>query len=169
MNARIRSLTALALGTIAAGTFALATPASALEPATVASAAASATSAAPGTVSAHLTIGNASIDGSRASNVTCTVKGSTYTVKTSRVTVDGYQVTGHVVIRNYTGPGTYTASVSLSVKGSNVTAAGLVKGVQVTVDSSGGTWSFTRTGTGATYPKLQGKTISGSLSYGCSA
>jgi hypothetical protein len=177
MNARIRSVSALALATVAAGTFALAAPASALEPAAAtavtatvnSTATATATATGTGTVSAHLTVGKVHLDGSRTSNVTCTLKGSTYTVTTSRVTVNGHQVTGHVIIRNYTGPGTYSASVSLTVKGDKVTVAGVVKGAQVTVDATGGTWSFDTVGTGTVHPKLQGTTISGSLSYGCNA
>lgn len=166
MNAPLRSLVLATVATIASiGVAAVAAPASAsaLAPATTA------TSAAPGTVSADLSVGNVVISGTKASNVTCTLKGTTYTVRTSRVTVQGYQVTGNVVIRNFTGPGTYTAGVSLSVKGPKASVAGLVKGVQVTVDDAGGTWSFSKTATGNTYPKLQGKTISGSLSYGCNA
>lgn len=172
MNARLRSCTlaALATATLAVGALAAPAGAAAASP-TIAPAATSvvATSTSPGSVSANLTIGSVTIDGTKASNVTCTTKGSTYTVKTSRTSVDGHQLTGNVVVRNYTGPGTYTATVSLSVKGPKVNAAGAVKGVQVTIGDTGGSWSFTKTASGTTYPKLQGKTVSGTLSYACNA
>ena len=172
MNARLRSCTLAAIATATLAVGALGTPANAAAAApTIAPAATSvaATSTSTGSVSANLTVGSVTINGTRSANVSCVQKGSTYTVTTNRTSVNGYQIVGHVVVRNYTGPGTYTATVSLSVKGPKVTAAGAVKGVQVTIGDTGGSWSFARTATGNTYPKLQGKTVSGTLSYGCNA
>lgn len=171
MNTRIRSiaLAAVATTTLGLGTLVAPAGASALEPASATVTAPTDPGTAPGTVASDLTIGNTTISGSKASNVTCTVRNGTYTVKTSRVTVNGHQVNGSVVVKNYTGPGTYTATVALKVTGPKATAAGMVKGVQVTITETGGTWSFATTATGAVAPKLQGKTISGSLSYGCNA
>lgn len=173
MNARLcsRSLAAIATATLAVG--ALAAPAGAaasapaVAPATTSMTATTTTTT--GSMSANLTIGSVTLNGTKGSNVTCTTKGTTYTVKTSRTSVNGHQITGNVVVRNYTGPGTYTATVSLSVKGPKVNAAGAVKGVQVTIGDDGGSWSFTKTASGTTYPKLQGKTVSGTLSYVCNA
>lgn len=122
-----------------------------------------------GSIKVDLTIGSIDITGSKPVSVACSVKGKTYTAVTTKTTVDGYQVYASVVIRNYTGPGTYTATVSMGAKGTNLAAAGAVKGVKVTVSETGGVFSFSKTGTGTSAPKLEGTTISGSLSYTCNS
>ena len=122
-----------------------------------------------GSIKVDLTIGSIEITGTKPVSVACSVKGKTYTAVTTKTTVDGYQVYASVVIRNYTGPGTYTATVSMGAKGTNLATAGAVKGVKVTISETGGVFSFSKTGTGTNAPKLEGKTVAGSLSYTCNS
>lgn len=169
MNLRSIATAALAatLSLGAAGA-AFAPSASAADLPAVAASAPAATST-TGKIDVNLTIGSVEITGSKPVSVACTVKGKTYTVVTKKTTVDGYQVYASMVVRNYTGPGTYTATVSMGAKGTNLAAAGAVTGVKVQITETGGVFSFSKTGTGQTAPKLQGKTISGSMTYTCNS
>lgn len=165
----LRSITTAALAAalglgIAGASFAPSAAAADVPAAAVAVAPAASTT---GSVEVDLTIGSIEITGSKPVSVACSVKGTTYTAVTTKTTVDGYQVYASVVIRNYTGPGTYTATVSMGAKGTNLATAGAIKGVKVTVSDTGGVFSFSKTGTGTNAPKLQGKTVAGSLEYTC--
>ncbi len=167
----IRSIATAALAatlTLGAASATLAPSASAADlPAPAVAAAPAATTT--GSVKVDLTIGSIDITGSKPVSVACSVKGKTYTVATTKTTIDGYQVYASVVIRNYTGPGTYTATVSMGAKGTNLAAAGAVKGVKVTVTETGGVFSFAKTASGTNAPKLQGTTIAGSFTYTCNS
>lgn len=167
----LRSITSAALAaalSFGAAGAALAPSASAADLRTPAVAAAPA-AATTGSVKVDLAIGSIAITGTKPVSVACSVRGTTYTVATTKTTIDGYQVYASVVIRNYTGPGTYTATVSMGAKGSGLAAAGAVKGVQVTVTSTGGVFSFAKSASGTKAPKLQGMAIAGSLTYTCNS
>ena len=151
----------LAIGSLAAAT---AGTASAAGLPAVTSATASITGT--GSVTASLT-SPVAITGTRSANVPCAVHGTTYSISSTKASIDGYKVTAAMVIRNYTGPGTYTATVTMAISGPKYVAIGAVTGVKLTISATGGVWSFSRTAPGATYPKLAGKTVSGSLAYTC--
>lgn len=169
MNLRTIATAALAATISLGAAGALAPTASAADLPAPTVAAAPAATTTTGSVKVDLTVGSVEITGTKSVSVACTVKGKTYTVVTKKTTVDGYQVYASMVIRNYTGPGSYTGTVSMGVKGANVAAAGAVTGVKVTITETGGVFAFSKTGTGTTAPKLEGKTISGSMTYTCNS
>jgi hypothetical protein len=133
-----------------------------------AAAAAPATSASgTGTVTAALTAPR-TIQGTKSVPMTCSSTTKSYKVSIGKVVENGSAVTASATIPGYHGPGTYQATVSMKITTSSgaVVAAGSVPYVPVTITSTGGTFSFSKTGNG-TYPKLAGKTVSGSLSWTC--
>jgi len=162
LRTAVMSVVALVtLGGFAAGT------ASAAESSTGAPVTVSTGAPNTGSVTATLTSPTA-ISGTRANaNVPCTIAGRTYSISENRVTVNGYKVTAAMVIRNYTGPGTYSATVTMSISGPKYVGVGAVPNVKVTINATGGAWSFTKTATGHTYPKLAGTTIAGSIAWTC--
>jgi len=167
MNIRSIATAALAATLTVGATSAALTPSAFAADVSAPAVEAAPAAATTGSVEVDLTIGSVDISGSKPVSVACSVKGKTYTVATTKATIDGYQVFASAIIRNYTGPGTYTATISMGAKGTNLAAAGAVKGIKVTVTETGGVLSFAKTASGASAPKLQGATIAGSLTYTC--
>ncbi len=102
-----------------------------------------------------------------APGLTCTVKGSTYTVKVSRTTVSGYQVSGNATIVGYKGPGSYNATLSFTATGDgqNLVLGG--RKVPVTINDAGGSASFSKTASGTRVPKAAGTTAAGTIAWTC--
>lgn len=132
-----------------------------------------------GTVHAAGTTGTGSVtasftspvtfSGTASPKMTCSTnaKAHTYTVVIDKVGVDGGKVAGSATIRNYSGPGDYTATVVLAASKGKTAVAGSVKNVPVTVTSTGGTFSFSKTASGTYVPKLQGKVVTGTIAWTC--
>lgn len=123
----------------------------------------------PGSVTASLTSPVAITGTATAPGLTCTIRQSakTYNLRISRVSVNGYQFNGNATIVGYTGPGTYSATMTFSAAGSGTTIGGGGTKVPVTITATGGSAAFTRTASGARAPKAAGATATGTISWTC--
>lgn len=123
---------------------------------------ASASAATTGSVGVSIT-SPVVVSGSKAVPVTCTT-GALYKASVSKATVKGATVSVAVSIAGYKGPGSYPATVTLTVKEANGTVIPLPKQVKTpaVITSTGG--SFT-----ASYTATQGKkrTFAGSIRWTC--
>ena len=122
-----------------------------------------------GSVKVSLTSPRAYEGPARAANITSTQTGSAYEVRFGRTTRGNATMTGALTVRGYTGPGSYTARLTVGAKGPAGVAGATLKAVKVSITDAGGQAAFSRTLTGARAPKLAGKVVAGTVDWTCAS
>jgi hypothetical protein len=120
-----------------------------------------------GSVSATITSPVAVSGTAAAPGLSCVVRpnAKTYNVKITQTSVDGYTITGNGTITGYTGPGSYTATMSVTLTGNGKNLAGAGKKVPVTITETGGSAAFSKSTAGTS--KTSAKSFVGSIGWGC--
>jgi len=103
----------------------------------------------------------------RAANITCAKSGGAYVVRFGRTTKGDATLTGALRVHGYTGPGSYTARLTIGAKGPAGMAGATLKAVKVSITDTGGEAAFSRTLKGVHVPRLAGKVVAGTLDWTC--
>jgi len=104
----------------------------------------------------------------RTGAVTCKAVGGRYVVRAVSRRAHVRRVL-RLIVRRYTGPGSYTGIAVLVHRHGGAFRGRVLKSVPVTITSTGGSFSYSRTLSGRRHPALKGKTIGVKASWTCSA
>jgi hypothetical protein len=128
----------------------------------------SAWAATPGAVTVTLTAPVQTTGSATVASLTCTVKSKTYTVTFNNAELDnGLTLSGKASVRNYKGAGKYTADLAVWASSDPTKGGGVSRKVPVQINTTGGTGTFSFTGTGQAVKRAAGQEIAGSLVWTC--